>query len=444
MVRGASVREQGAARRARTASAQQLEVRAHILRRLTFGPFPGGPEASLAAHRSTADVLDAMLAAKPAAFVPPASIDVPFKINDVRVLSEDVLGNGELVKFWIKRMASDEVGIHDKMMWFWHTVFTTSGKTGTFLFLWRQLRTLHANAMGNLRTLAKALVIDPAMMQFLNSDFSQIADPNENLARELMELFMLGRGNYTEQDVRAAAIGLAGWGIDFTADISRYLPVTAKPVATFLGKTGVFDPDSVVDQILAQPVAAPFVVRKMWHYFIGGPVDPKLVTEWSDAFRASDYEIAPLVAAMVRSDAFLQSYRSRPRRGVEWLAAVLRILDPPPGRADNSLDFTQVDQLGQTPYFPPNVAGWPDDTEWLSSSTGYTRSAYVATLPSRVPVMSPRGRVQAALERCCLYDVSPETRAALDQLDGDLQGTRERQSAHMVKAVLMTPEFGLA
>lgn len=414
-----------------------------MLRRITFGPFPGGVEASLERHATTAELIDAQVDADPLPFDPPETIDRPFKIGDERVFDSKVITNAGIVRFWIERMASDDAGLHEKVVWFWHTLFTTSGKMGTDLFLWRQLRTIHRLAMGNLRDLAQALVVDPAMMQFLNSDTSAVVAPNENLARELMELFLMGRGNYTEEDVRAAAMGLAGWMIDF----EKCKPTPRgmqppKPATTFLGETRVWDSDSLVDKILTHPSVAVHIVRKMWKFFIGGARDEALVTEWADAFR-QDYEIAPLVRTILHSDAFANARRMRPRCGVEWLAGVLRALPPVDANSrDQALDPTPVDQLGQLPYFPPNVAGWPDDSEWLSSSTGFSRASYVAWLPTELEAPSGSAAT-AALHRCGIYQPSKETAAALRAFDRAAKRDDDHYVA-VVKAVVMTPEFLLA
>ena len=432
----------GAARRT---TESDLQERSHLLRRLTFGPFPGGTEASLEDHPTTEGYLDAMVGAKPVPFDPPSNLDVPYRFGDVKIFKDEKLTNTELIHYWIKRMARDDIGLHDRMMWFWHTLFTTSGKMGTDLFLFRQLRTLHTHAMGNLRALAKALVIDPAMMQFLSSDFSKISDPNENLGRELMELFLMGRGNYTEDDVRAAAQGLAGWRVDFYTDVASLADPTPMPPVTLLGKTGRFDPDAVVDQILTKPIVATHVVGKLWKSFIGGPKDEAQIKEWADQFRASDYEIAPLMAAIVRSDAFRSAKLTRPRSGVEWLVPIIRVLESAKFDPDqNYLDPSKLDELGQVPYFPPNVAGWPDDSQWLSSSTGYSRASYVLNTKSKLPAVPKAERVEHALRRCGIYTLSASTAAALERFNDDVRGTPSERTTAVVKAAILTPEFGLA
>jgi uncharacterized protein (DUF1800 family) len=431
---------------AQRATVAELEQRAHVLRRITFGPFPGGVEASLERHPTSVALIDAQVEADPLPFEPPETIDRPFKIGEERVFLSEKITNSGLVRFWIERMADDGAGLHEKMMWFWHTLFTTSGKMGTDLLLWRQLRMIHQHAMGNLRDLAKAYVLDPAMMQFLNSDTSLVEHPNENLARELMELFLMGRGNYTEDDVRAGAMGLAGWTIDFeTCTSIKRTHAGVKPRMTFLGEKRVWEPDPMVDKILTHPSVAVHVVRKLWKYFIGGPRDEALVTEWSDAFRASDYEIAPLVRTMLRSDAFLDARRNRPRGGLEWLVSTLRALPPgDPNSRQLALDSTKIDQLGQLPYFPPNVAGWPDESEWLSSSTGFTRASYVAWLAAPLAADSSGDATKAALTRCGIYEPSDETVAALRRYEDEFEGNGAERFTALVKAVVLTPEFLLA
>ena len=408
---------------------------AHILRRLTFGPFPGGVEAAQERYDSHAAHIDALIAAKPIPFKPPISIDRPFNKAD-----EGKLGNSIVVKRWMKRMLSDDAAVHERMMWFWHNTFTSSAEKGTFLFLWQQLRKFHTHAMGNYRELAKEMVIDATIIQFLDGDGSSFHSPNENLARELMELFMLGRGNYTEADVRAAARALSGRSVNFKTGNADLNPLTGpRGIDTFLGKTAEFNDAVVIDTILEQPAASTYVVRRLWKYFIGTTPDEALVQQWADEFRAGDWEIEPLVANVVRSKAFLDAVHSRPRTGIEWLTAALRAGNPSGFREE------QIHDLGQVPYYPPNVAGWPDQSMWQSSAIQFARASYLSGMKMRLkPPPDGADPVQAALHHCGLFDATTQTTDTMAGLAQSLDGDQAARTAALVHAAMLSPEFSVA
>ena len=429
--------------RGRSASDADLARVAHVLRRTSFGPFPGGVEEALRVAGSPDGVLERALLAEPVPFVPPVDIDRPFDVGDVKVL-----GAPSLVAWWLDRMCSDDAGLHEKMMWFWHGHFTTNASKASFLYLWHQLRTFHTHALGNFRDLTKAMVVDPAMLMWLDGADSKIEAPNENLGRELMELFTLGIGHYTEDDVRAAARGLSGWGIDDQHSVARFTPSMgpSKP-DLFLGRTAVYSPDRIVDQILAQPSAAPFIVSKLWAFLIGGPKDGDLIARWGDQFRSGDYEIAPVVQTMLRSDAFRAAAGSRVRSSIEWVPPVLRVLGVDTGRFNGA----EISGLGQTPYDPPNVAGWSDQSTWVSSASVFARAEFIARTsdPSRPGRTLPElgggdDVVEAALRLASLYDVASSTRQGLKGLASTLDGDTTQRSLAVVRATLMTPEFALA
>jgi uncharacterized protein (DUF1800 family) len=392
--------------------------------------------AALERHGTAAELIDAMLAAPPLPFEPPVSIDVPWDQE------HPPLYNGDLVMWWDRRMSGDDAGLHDRMMWFWHGTFTTSAEKTTFVFPWRQLRTIHGLALGNFRDLAQAMVVDAAMLQFLDGVESRIEAPNENLARELMELFLLGRGHYTEADVRAGARALSGWSVDATTNRTIFHPERGPQAPdTFLGEHGMFHPKEIVDAILRQDAVGPHIVTKLWKYFIGGPVDDGQVAAWANAF-VRDFEIQPLVTEILRSDAFRRARLARTRTGLEWYLAAHRIL----GLEES--DQSVIEQLGQTPYHPPNVAGWPDETGWVSAGSVSARAGYLLRSQWDAPDLgddhAPRALVEAALRKCGVQELSQQTFDALMALAQATAANSDRQARALVHAVLLSPEFALA
>ena len=408
---------------------------AHILRRLTFGPFPGGVEAAVRRFDTPAALVASLVDAEPVPFEPPASIDVAYDPG-----SHPVLGDGAIVTHWVSRMTRDEAAVHERMMWFWHNIFTTGADNITFLLLWKQLRTLHRHATGNLRDLAKAMVIDPAMLMWLDGNASSASAPNENLGRELMELFLLGRGNYTEADVRAAARSLSGWRVDDREGRAFFLP-QAGPTApdTYLGRTARFDPDLVIDTILEQPACAPYIVGRLWKHFIGGPRDEAQIARWADDFRASDYELRPLLASMLSSEAFAGSAGSRPRSTIEWFTAFSR------ATALEDYRFYELRDLGQSPYYPPNVAGWPADDNWVSAPIQMARALFAANhVPQPPDVELGDGAGRRMLRWCGIWVASEQTERTMERLVPQLTGSSAQQRTTLLRAALLSPEFATA
>jgi uncharacterized protein (DUF1800 family) len=421
----------------RAASERDAPAIARLLRRTTFGPFPGQVATHVDAGHRVGDVVDALLGAPPLPFTPPHDIDVPLATT-----SPPELGSPVLQRWWVERMGSDDAGLHEKLMWFWHGHFTTSASKANYLLLWHQLRTIHEHAMGNFGSLAKAMVVDPAMLMWLDGADSKIVAPNENLGRELMELFTLGRGHYTEDDVRAAARSLSGWTIDFDRPAARFVAALGPSEPDlFLGRTTRWTTDSLVDHLLEQPATAPFVVGKLWRAFIGGPVDDELVDAWADAWRADGYELRPLIATMLTSEAIGSPSATRARSAMEWAIATVRALGVDPA----TVNVADLQALGQAPYDPPNVAGWPDGGTWVSPASTFARASFVArTSPQGVASGSTDDdAVAAVLEHCSLFDLSTATEAGLRAL-ADRVGTDATGHRTLLQAAVLSPEFALA
>lgn len=428
---------------------------AHVVGRTSFGPYPGTVEALVDEGLSPDDVVDAQLAAEPIAFEPTAVIDGVVEVVDVDAIGmpdpPDLSTNRRLIQldkafrpWWLRRMQTDAAGLHEKMMWFWHGHFTTAvDKVDDTPLCWRNLRLLHRHALGNFGDLAKAVTIDGAMLRFLDGADSRYPTPNENYARELMELFMTGPGPYTQDDVVAAANALAGWMVDQVTQEVTFRPEYAldRPV-TFLGRRGRFTSDDVVDAILDQEECAPFIVTKIWRAFVGGPPDTDVIARWADGFRSSGYEIAPLMAEILHSAEFHDSRGRRLRSAVEWYCAAVRST----GSTDSDV-AVHTARLGQTPYHPPNVAGWPPDEAWAGPSQAHARTAVLAefSMPVADELARERDLVGAVLRRCSIFEVGEPTVATLSELDRALAAspsTTDRQrAANVLAAACMSPEF---
>src|SRR4030095_462567 len=173
-------------------------------------------------------------------------------------------------------------------------------------WMWLQNDTLRRNALGNFATLTKKMSRDPAMMIYLDLQESEKEHPNENWARELMELFTIGIGNYTEQDIRESARAFTGYRVHFGTQDFRFRPFQHDAAAskTFMGRTGAFDGDDIIDTLLEKPACGQFIGRKIWRYFVEDEPSPQIVDALADRVRAHNYEIRPLLREILSSSEF--------------------------------------------------------------------------------------------------------------------------------------------
>ncbi|HZP31602.1 MAG TPA: DUF1800 family protein [Acidimicrobiia bacterium] len=399
---------------------------AHLLRRTGFGPFPGQVEALNPGGLAAA--LDGVLAATP----PPLPADP--------VLD----GSGGIAPpaWWLQRMRDPAAGLHEKMVWFWHGHFTSSvDKVGSWQMMWNQHLLLRQHALGNFRTMALQMTIDPAMLIYLDGDPSEAIDPNENYSRELQELFTIGVDNVTEPNVKAGAKALAGWEVDWSSATAVFRPYAAisTPV-TFLGRS-CLRYDDVVNAAVDHPACAPFVAAKVHRYFHGVDLTPARKAELGDLFRSNNMEILPLVTAILRDPSFFDpSLRmNRPRYPVEWASAAFAAI----GNTDVGWEQDIVDNMGQLPFSPPNVAGWPSGSKWLAANVAVLRAQVGNSAPVLTAIRNAADPVQAALQQCSIYEVSQHTLDALTNAAASIS-TAGRRAATLLGLVISSPEMALA
>ncbi len=288
----------------------------------------------------------------------------------------------ELKHWWLERMATGPRPLQEKMTLFWHGHFATSmEKVRDAYLMWRQNDLFRKHATGNWLQLLIAMGKDPAMLVWLDQAQSRRQHPNENFAREVMELFTLGEGHYTEKDITEAARAFTGWSYDrldqeFVAR-PRFHDDGDK---TVLGYTGNLNGEDVLKLIVAQPQAARFITAKLWNYFAGQEPSDELITALADEFRKSGGEFKPLMKAMFRSEEFYADsvVRNQVKSPVQWLVGSTRVLErplPPP-----FVCFGLTRNLGQDLFAPPNVKGWDGGLSWITTNNLLARYNEAAVL----------------------------------------------------------------
>jgi uncharacterized protein (DUF1800 family) len=285
----------------------------------------------------------------------------------------------ELRGWWIGEMRTTTSPLTERMTLFWHNHFVSSQqKVKLAVLMYQQNVTLRAQALGNFSTLLHAIARDPAMVIYLDSAQNRKGAPNENFAREVMELFTLGEGHYTEQDVKEAARAFTGWSLDrSTGQFVFRRFVHDDGDKTVLGRSGNLDGDQVLDILLAQPQTSEFIVRKLWREFVSPDPDDAEVRRIARLFRDSGYDIKTAMQALLTCDAFYAPANrgTLVKSPVELVVGTLRQFDLHP--ADPLPFAVAAAGMGQNLFSPPNVKGWPGQDAWINSSTLLARKRFL-------------------------------------------------------------------
>ena len=330
-----------------------------------------------------------------------------------------------LAEEWLDRMLSPDAGLHERMVWFWHGHFTTSKEKTTNRLVVRQHHLLRRHALGNVADLAREIIVDGAMLQYLDGDDSRGDSPNENLSREFLELFMLGQdAGYTEDDIRAGARILSGWRVDYESGDVTFDPENHydRPVS-FLGTRRRWTLDAYVQAVLDQESCADHIAGKIHDHFVSTPLTDERRQELGDILRDNGWEIRPLMAEILHSDDFVEARGRRARQPVEWIVAAATAAGI--GQlGEQGFEFWQVYATGQIPFQPPNVAGWPDDDRWSSATQIMMRGNTV---------------LNWELSDLVINTVAPTPRAVLDHLG--IVGVSESTANALTTAITEQTEY---
>ncbi len=277
-----------------------------------------------------------------------------------------------LKAWWYAEMLATPSPFTEVMTLFWHGHFTSGlRKVRSPVLMWRQNQTLRRHALGRFDALLGAMARDPAMLRYLDGARNRKGAPNENFAREVMELFTLGEGNgYTEADISEVARAFTGWGLRRADGTFRFRRRHHDDgVKTVLGQTGRWDGDDVLRILLERPETATYMVTRLWRHFVSDTPDAAVVARLAADFRAG-YAIRPLMAALLRTDAFWSAREALVKSPVDLIVGTLRSLEL---RFGTGALAKLGRRLGQDLFDPPNVKGWPGGTAWITTVTWVDR-----------------------------------------------------------------------
>lgn len=268
---------------------------------------------------------------------------------------------------WMSQMGATDFPLQEKMALFWHNHFAC--RTNVALYAQELNNIERTNALGNFRTLLFEVAKSPAMLQFLNNQQNRKGHPNENFARELMELFTIGRGNYTENDVKESARSFTGYGFNKNGEFVNREFVHDDGQKTFMGKTGNFNGEDIMNALLERKETAHFISNKLYKYFVNDIPDAAHVNEMAGVFYNANYEIKPLLEFVFTADWFYDDKNTGNliKAPVEFFVGLNRQFYISYQRPEVLLKFQQA--LGQVLFYPPNVAGWPGGRNWIDSSS---------------------------------------------------------------------------
>lgn len=317
----------------------------------------------------------------------------PTAAADYRAMSDDdkkaereaeKLRGLDLRAWWLTEMIRTPSPLTERMTLFWHNHFVSSQqKIKISQVMARQNATLRRYALGNFGELLHAMAKDPAMLIYLDGATSKKDNPNENFAREVMELFTLGEGHYSESDIKEAARALTGWSVERDDYTFRLRPVWHDNGSkTIFGQTGNYDGDGVMDLLLARPETAQFIVGKLWSEFISPEPDPVEVARIASVWRNQRYDIKSVLRELFNTPAMLDERNQATliKSPVELLVGTLRALQID---VDDTRPLAiRAAQLGQNLFSPPNVKGWPGGEVWINTSTLLARQQFIEQLLS--------------------------------------------------------------
>lgn len=285
--------------------------------------------------------------------------------QDLRKQSQEGLRSLNLA--WMREMVEGEASLREKMALFWHGHFAC--RNLNIYFQQELLHIIRQHALGDFATLLREVSRSAAMLAFLNNQQNRKQHPNENFARELMELFTLGRGQYTETDVKEAARAFTGWGFNLEGGFVFRRALHDDGEKKFMGRRGRFSGDDILDILLEDPRTARFIAGKVFRFFVSDTIDPEKQAWLGKRFYASGYRISSLLDDIFLSDWFYEDRYtgSMVKSPIALMVGMQRMLPVQFEKPEVLILYQHL--LGQVLFFPPNVAGWPGGNSWIDSST---------------------------------------------------------------------------
>ncbi len=432
-------------------TAESWATAARLVRRTGFGAT--GAAVDAAAALGSTKYLATVLAADPArdrgaAATPPpqfeaiAKLDKAADITARKARNKQLRGQlQELAGWWVRRMVAVDQPFGEKLTFCWHNHFATSAtKVRKADWMLAQNQKLRSMGRADFRPLALTMLTDAAMLFWLDGQKNTVGAPNENLSREFMELFALGHGDgYTEQDVREGARALTGWRIKPDGSTAMRPKLHDNDPKTLLGVTGNLDDVGYCDAILARPASARYLVTRMYGQLVSDHAPTVAAVNAGVAGYGSERSVSGMLSAMLGSADFTAATGTKVVSPVEWLVGAVRALQVPvPDQAATVKLLATLRGLGQLPFYPPNVSGWPSGAAWLSTAAADLRMTTAGALVRKanldaISAAAPTNRIEAVRHLLGVPAWSARTATVLKDAVADPR--------RLVTVALNTPEY---
>jgi uncharacterized protein (DUF1800 family) len=425
---------------------QRLET-SRLFNRFGFGPRPGEFAQAL---KDGVETTRTKLLTVPAIDVAAATIVAP-EITDLgkrpKPNTKEIVPFAIAMRFqtqqmtmwWLDRMAVSDHGLTEKMTWFWHGHWATSlQKLNYPMPMFKQNNTLRTYCLGNFTSMTKAMLNDGALQFWLDGQENTVKAPNENLGRELMELFTLGVGRYTEDDVKSISRVMTGYQVERSSgEVTINQNRRDKNPVTLLGTTKVFTGEALAEFLVARDDSAQFIAERLWYRFISSTEDMPASFSAKTAFASR--EISAAVSAMASDPVLRDEKYAIVKSPVEWFISACRALELRPSQLKTPNQLTNyLDKLGQVPFNPPSVGGWPAGEAWLSSATAQYRITFATWLIKQSELrvlksLTPAQRLVQSADWLGVAEWSPRTKNALRDAQAD--------PAQFALLALCSPEY---
>ena len=414
---------------------------ARYFHRFGFGPKPGNFEAAL--KDGATGALNKILTVESKSRIPDPVFKKlgPRPSNAIaRVEWRNAMRDQEfkLTLWWMDRMVDSENPFLERMTWFWHGHWATSmSKVDYANSMLIQNQLIRTTALGSFAIQAKSLVVDGALQYWLDNNSNTVKAPNENLARELMELFTLGVNRYTENDVKQVAKALTGYSLDRESSVVTFNPKKHDTsTLNILGRTGTFDANSLTEYLVSLEDCQTFIAERLWFRFINDSTTPS-DNVIKNAF--SNREILPTMNALANHPALKSEENSMVKPPFEWFISSCRALNVLPSTlAKPVIILGFFDRLSQKPFYPPNVGGWPSGEIWLTAANAQYRIQLAQLIVSKgdtTPIsnIAPTNRVQKLADLLGIGEWSTRTKSALASIQND--------PIKLITTALLAPEY---
>jgi hypothetical protein len=449
-----------------------IDLLGHLYRRAGFGATREQLESY--AERNYEDTVEALLNPDPT--------------KDIQddVLERYIHGEGPpiFIAGWLYRMINSEAQLQEKMTLFWHHVFATGlVKNEHVLAAKNQIKMFRKNGMGDMTTILNDLSRDPAMLFWLDNNENRNGEPNENYGRELLELFSLGVGNYSEQDIKDASRAFTGWTFEQPPPLYPHGYYPAKFLfreddhdngeKTFLGVTGNLNGGDIIDIIVKSPASARFICRHLYNFFVADepqvpswndvpPLDPEGIAMMEAKFIETGGDIRSVLRVMFNSDFFKAARYKKVKSPTEFIVGVLKMVGSQTEMAPGMTKYAgAIDVMGQKLLDPPTVEGWHTGGEWIDGGNLTERVNFAVDeigeglapgIQSLIQRMkdseafgSAESLVNAVLTETGSAEVSDQTREALIDFANDAEGEDEATRViRLLRLAVATPEYQFA